>query len=69
LAASIVTLQAPVPEQAPVHPTNVAPPATGVAVRVMTVPWSNVPLQAPGQLMLEPETEPAAPLVTATERT
>ena len=39
LAASIVTLHAPVPEQAPLQPAKVAP-ASGVAVSVTTVPGS-----------------------------
>ena len=38
LAASIVTLQAPVPEQAPDQPPNCEPEA-GVAVSATTVPW------------------------------
>jgi hypothetical protein len=40
LAASIVTMHVPVPEQAPDQPVNVEVDDTGVAVRVTTVPWS-----------------------------
>jgi hypothetical protein len=41
LAASIVTLQAPVPVQAPLQPANVEP-ESGVAVRFTTVPLSKL---------------------------
>jgi hypothetical protein len=35
----MVTVQVPVPEQAPVQPVN-EDPALGVAVRVTVVPWA-----------------------------
>ena len=49
-AEFMVTLQLPVPEQAPLHPAKVAP-AAGVAVNVTTVPPAKFALQVPGQLM------------------
>ena len=50
LAASIVTAQAPVPGQAPLHPANVEAPS-GVAVSDTTVPGSNEALQVTPQLI------------------
>jgi hypothetical protein len=55
-AASMVTLHAPVPVQAPLHPANVEP-ESGVAVKFTTVPLSNVAEQ------LEPQEIPAGELV------
>ena len=49
-AEFMVTLQLPVPEQAPLHPAK-EDPAAGVAVRVTTVPLAKFALQVPGQLM------------------
>ena len=54
LAASIVTLQAPVPEQAPDQPPNCEPEA-GVAVRDTTVPAAYVPLTGAGLAVIVPE--------------
>jgi hypothetical protein len=56
-AASMVTLQAPVPVQAPLHPANVEP-ESGVAVRFTTVPLSKFAEQ------LEPQEIPAGELAT-----
>src|SRR5450755_2440839 len=49
-AALIVTLQVPVPVQAPLQPANVDPAAT-LAVSVTTVPLLKLALQVPGQLI------------------
>ena len=49
-AASIVTVQAPVPVQAPLQPVKVEPVA-GVAVSVTAVVYPKVPLQVLPQLM------------------
>src|SRR5262245_22716620 len=49
-AAFIVTLHAPVPEQAPLQPVNVEPPV-GVAVRLTTVPLLYGSEQSAPQLM------------------
>lgn len=57
LAALIVMLQEPVPEQLPPQPEKVEP-AAGVAVRFTTVPLVNVWVQSPGQLIPVPVTEP-----------
>ena len=54
LAASIVTLQAPVPEQAPDQPPNCEPEA-GVAVRDTTVRAAYVPLTGAGLAVIVPE--------------
>jgi hypothetical protein len=56
-AASIVTLQAPVPLQAPLQPANVEP-ESGVAVKFTTVPLSKFAEQ------LEPQEIPAGELAT-----
>jgi phage tail protein X len=50
LAAVMVTLQVPVPEQAPLQPAKVDP-ADAVAVRVTTVPLAKLALQVLGQVM------------------
>src|SRR5579872_1093147 len=50
LAADMVTLQVPVPEQAPLQPAKVDP-AAAVSVRVTTVPLLKFALQVPGQVM------------------
>lgn len=61
--ASVVSVQAPVPEQAPDQPANLDP-AAGVAVSLTTVPkaklWAQVaPHEIPGGLeVTEPEPEP-----------
>ena len=52
-----VTLQAPVPEQAPLHPLNTAP-AAGVAVRLTAVPDVN------DAVHVLPHAIPAGALVT-----
>ena len=39
LATSMVTVQVPVPEQAPLQPANTEVPTVGVAVSVTSVPW------------------------------
>ena len=49
-AALMVTLQMPVPVQAPLQPAKLAP-AAAVAVNVTTVPLLKFALQPPGQLM------------------
>ena len=54
LAASIVTLQAPVPKQAPDQPPNCEPEA-GVAVRDTTLPAAYVPLTGAGLAVIVPE--------------
>jgi hypothetical protein len=56
-AASMVTLHAPVPVQAPLHPANVEP-ESGVAVRFTTVPLSKFAEQ------VEPQEIPAGELAT-----
>jgi hypothetical protein len=50
LAASIVTVQLPVPLQAPPHPANTEPEA-GVGVRVTEVPWAKLAEQVTPQLI------------------
>ena len=50
VAAFIVTVQGPVPEHPPLHPTNVHP-GKGVAVRVTTVPLSYDAEQVTPQLI------------------
>src|SRR5258706_3908322 len=49
-AAFMVTVQAPVPEHAPVQPVKVEP-AVGVGVSVTIVPWLKLALQVAPQLM------------------
>jgi len=49
-AALIVTVHAPVPEQAPLQPANVDP-ASGVAVSETEVPVLKLAVQVPGQVM------------------
>jgi hypothetical protein len=56
-AAAAVTVQAPVPEQPPLHPLNVLP-EVGVAVRATGVPLANEAVHA------EPQLIPAGALVT-----
>jgi len=53
-AALKVTLQAPVPEQAPPHPLNLDP-VPGVAVNCTTVPFAKLAAQVGPQLMPEGE--------------
>ena len=48
--ALIVTVQMPVPEQAPLHPANVEP-ADGLAVKLTVEPLAKLALHVPGQLM------------------
>ena len=59
VAAIIVTLQAPVPEHAPLQPLNTWP-AAGVAARLTAVPEANAAEQVAPQLIPEGalETEP-----------
>jgi len=58
-AAVMLTLHAPVPEQAPLQPVNTSP-LPGVAVRLTTVPYENEAEQAlghaipPGELVTVP---------------
>jgi hypothetical protein len=59
-SASIVTWQAPRPEQPPLHPVNVDP-AAAVAISVTTVPPVN------GAEHVEPQLSPAGTLVAAPE--
>jgi len=68
-AADMVTLQLPVPEQAPLQPANVDP-APAVSVRVTTVPLLKLALQVLGQLMPLGLllTEPVPVPATETER-
>src|SRR5690348_9355092 len=54
LAASIVTLQAPVPEHAPDQPLSCDPEA-GVAVRATTVPAPYVPFTGDGFAVIVPD--------------
>ena len=49
-AALIVTVQLPVPVQAPLHPAKVEP-AAALADKVTLVPLAKLALQVPGQLM------------------
>jgi hypothetical protein len=66
LAAFMVTVQVPVPEQpAPVQPVN-CDPADAVAARVTLVPERKVPEQSAPQLIPGPETvpEPSPDLIT-----
>ena len=49
-AAFIVTVQLPVPVQAPLHPAKLEPGAA-LAARVTPVPPAKLALQVPGQLM------------------
>jgi hypothetical protein len=56
-AASMVTLQAPVPLQAPLHPANVEP-ESGVAVKLTAVPLAKSAEQ------LEPQEIPGGELAT-----
>ena len=58
VAAFMVTVQVPVPEQAPLQPAKVEP-ELATAVRVTLVPWAKVVLHVPPQLM------PPGELVTA----
>src|SRR5579872_2645140 len=70
LAAVMVTLQVPVPEQAPLQPAKVDP-AAAVAVRVTGVPLAKLALQVLGQVMpaglllTDPEPVPASVTVSA----
>src|SRR5262245_17261694 len=72
-AAFIVTLQAPDPEQAPLHPRKVEPPAT-LGVRRTTLPSSNSAEQVspqampPGELLTSPSPVPARPTERANFR-
>jgi hypothetical protein len=73
LAASIVTLHPPLPEQAPVHPTKVEP-AAAVAESVTTVPWAKDALQVAPQsiegvagAVEETVPAPVPPLVTVSD--
>jgi len=59
-AAVMLTVQAPVPEQAPPQPTNEVP-AGALALRETDVPWTKFALQVAPQLM------PAGELVTLPE--
>lgn len=61
VAAFIVTVQVPVPVQAPLQPANREAPEVGVAVRVTLVPWMKLAEQVAPQLI------PAGELVTAPE--
>ena len=63
--ASTVTLQAPVPEQAPDQPANVEP-AAAAALSVMDVPVATETEHVEPQEMAPPETvpEPAPDLAT-----
>src|SRR5258706_16063571 len=69
-AAFIVTMQAPVPVQAPLQPVN-AEPAAGVGVSVTSVPGGKPAMQVAPQLMppgldeIVPEPAPAGATVRA----
>jgi hypothetical protein len=60
-----VTVQVPVPLQAPPQPPN-SEPLAAVEVRVTTAPWLYVAVHVPGHEIPEPVTvpEPEPPVVT-----
>ena len=67
VAALTVTVQAPVPEQAPLQPAK-EEPAAGVAVRVMGVPKGTACEQVAPQVMPPPVTVPTPAPLLVTDR-
>ena len=65
-ALFIVTMQLPVPVQAPLHPAKLVPPA-GVAVSVTMVPLLKFAVQVPGQLIPPGLLVTVPPPVTVTD--